>query len=164
MNPIQTGYGVQDLSRTLRSTVDGARDPQYSSDEFTSYLSKLLSGLQHQQAASLTSVAPVPVAGGSGPAAGLRFDGFDFTRAQNPQRSAKDAFAMLARASGTMPTGVGAEQWFAQQIAPGMEKLGHHIDWVKGPRFQFTNWQGTFAVEFVRGTGSPAPALAWGLE
>ena len=27
-----------------------------------------------------------------------------------------------------------------------------------------SNWQGTFAVEFVRGAAGPAPVLAWGLE
>jgi hypothetical protein len=161
MNPITTGQGVHDLARTLRTTVEANREPQYSNDEFTSFLSRLLTGIHHQQMAGLTQQAAAPTPGGATP---VRFDGFDFARPQDPQRSAKDAFAMLAREAGTMPATGGAEQWFAQQIAPGMDRLGHKIDWVKGTRFQFTNWQGTFAVDFLRGEGGAAPMLAWGLE
>jgi hypothetical protein len=156
------GEGIQDLGRSLRSTVDGARDPGAARpDEFASFLSKLLTGLQPTPVG--LGPAAAPAVSSPGAATALRFDGFDLARPQDPQRSAKDAFAMLARQAGSMPAPAEAEAWFSQHVAPGMSALGHQIDWVKGHRFQFTNWQGTFAVEFLRGGGSQA-ALAWGLE
>ncbi len=64
-----------------------------------------------------------------------------------------------------MPTSKAeAETWFNANIKGEMEKLGHKIDWVKGDRFQFTNWQGTFVVDYVRGAASSNPALAWQVE
>ncbi len=51
-----------------------------------------------------------------------------------------------------MPTSkADAETWFNSNIRGEMERHGHQIDWVKGDKFQFTNWQGTFVVDFVRG-------------
>jgi hypothetical protein len=64
-----------------------------------------------------------------------------------------------------MPTSkADAEAWFNSSIKGEMEQLGHKIDWVKGDRFQFTNWQGTFVVDYVRGAASGNPALAWQVE
>ena len=64
-----------------------------------------------------------------------------------------------------MPTSkADAETWFNSNIKGEMEKLGHQVDWVKGDRFQFTNWQGTFVVDYVRGAASSNPALAWQVE
>jgi hypothetical protein len=45
-----------------------------------------------------------------------------------------------------------------------MEKLGHRINWVKGDKFQFSNWQGTFVVDFVRGADGADPAVVWQIE
>jgi hypothetical protein len=44
-----------------------------------------------------------------------------------------------------------------------MEALGHTINWVQGDKFSFTNWQGTFEVDFVRGADGPTPAFWWGV-
>ena len=31
----------------------------------------------------------------------------------------------------------------------------------KGDKIQFTNWQGTYTIDFVRGADGDNPALAW---
>ena len=94
-----------------------------------------------------------------------RFEGFDFAKNADPAKSAKYTFAAAAQKIGTMPTSKPeAEAWFNANIKDEMEKLGHKIDWVKGDRFQFTNWQGTFVVDYVRGANSGSPALAWQVE
>jgi hypothetical protein len=163
MNTIQSGASVQDLARTLMTSLDGDKNGQLSSEEFTSFLSKLLSGVQ-TAAAATASTASTSTATASA-ASNLKFEGFDFTKNADPAKSAKYAFASLAQKSGMMPTGkADAEAWFNSNIKSGMEQLGHKIDWVKGDRFQFTNWQGTFVVDYVRGAASSNPALAWQVE
>lgn len=91
------------------------------------------------------------------------FEGFDFQRAQDPNRSAKDAFADLSRRAPVAPThdknALG--QWFQQHIRPGMQSLGHNVTDAGGDGFRFNNWQGDFWVDFGRGAGAPGGALAW---
>jgi hypothetical protein len=159
MNTIQSGASVQDLARTLMTSLDGDKNGQLSSEEFTSFLSKLLSGVQ-------TAGATTPIATATaGTTSNLKFEGFDFTKNADPAKSAKYAFASIAQKAGSMPTSKSdAETWFNSNIKGEMERLGHKIDWVKGDRFQFTNWQGTFVVDYVRGAASTNPALAWQVE
>lgn len=165
MNTIQSGASVQDLAKTLMTTLDGDKNGQLSTEEFTSFLSKLLAGVQtvnsSATASALASATPTATSAGNS----LKFEGFDFAKGADPAKSAKYAFAAAAQSSGIMPTSKsGAEAWFNTSIKPEMEKLGHKIDWVKGDRFQFTNWQGTFVVDYVRGAASSSPALAWQVE
>jgi hypothetical protein len=164
MSSIQSNNAVQNLARTLMTSLDGDKNGQLSSDEFTSFLSKLLSGVQTNNLAA--AAAATPTAGTTaGTTSAIKFEGFDFAKGANPAKSAKYAFAAAAQKSGTMPTSkADAEAWFNSQIKPEMEALGHKIDWVKGDRFQFTNWQGTFVVDYVRGAASSNPALAWQVE
>jgi hypothetical protein len=160
MNSIQSGSSVDALAKTLMTSLDGNKDGQLSTEEFTSFLSKLLSGVQTAATATATNTATTASAGSA-----VKFEGFDFTKGANPAKSAKYAFASIAQSVGTMPTSkADAEQWFNSNIKAEMEKLGHKIDWVKGDRFQFTNWQGTFVVDYVRGAASGNPALAWQVE
>jgi hypothetical protein len=161
MNTIQSGASVQDLARTLMTSLDGDKNGQLSSEEFTSFLSKLLSGVQ---TTNLAAAAPAATAT-AGTTSNLKFEGFDFAKGANPAKSAKYAFAAAAQKAGSMPTSkADAETWFNTNIKSEMESLGHKIDWVKGDRFQFTNWQGTFVVDYVRGAASTNPALAWQVE
>jgi len=95
---------------------------------------------------------------------GLPFEGFDFTRPQNIQKSAKDAFADLARRAPQPPplenkSALGA--WFNQYISPGMTALGHKVLNANGDYFSFENGQGRFGIDFGRGAGAPGGALAW---
>ena len=153
MNPIQPGASIQEMARSLMRTVDTNGNGELSTEEFTSFLAKLMTGVQTGLAASPTAVtSPYATAGATATGASLKFEGFDFNKGADPAKSAKYAFAAAAQKSGTMPTSKAeAESWFNANIKGEMEKLGHKIDWVKGDKFQFTNWQGTFVVDYVRG-------------
>jgi hypothetical protein len=164
-NPL-SGTTVQDLARTLMASFDTNKDGQLTADEFGGFLSKLLSGVQ--QAATTNSALGntanfrLGAAGGSG---AVRFEGFDFNAVNDLSMSAKYAFASAAQRAGTMPhTKSEAESWFNANIRGEMERLGHRINWVKGDKFQYTNWQGTFVVDFIRGADGPDPAVQWLVE
>ena len=162
MNPIQPGASIQEMARSLMRTVDTNGNGELSTEEFTSFLAKLMTGVQTGVAASPTAV---PTAAAAGTTSNIKFEGFDFAKIADPAKSAKYEFAAAAQKIGTMPTSkADAEVWFNANIKGEMEKLGHKIDWVKGDRFQFTNWQGTFVVDYVRGAASSNPALAWQVE
>jgi hypothetical protein len=164
MNPIQSGSSVQEMARQLMRTVDTNGNGELSTEEFTSFLAKLMTGVQGGFAASPAATA-TPTATATATGAALKFEGFDFAKNADPAKSAKYAFAAAAQKAGSMPTSkADAEVWFNTNIKGEMEKLGHKIDWVKGDKFQFTNWQGTFTVDYVRGAASSNPALAWQVE
>jgi hypothetical protein len=128
-NPIP-GVTVQDLAKTLMQSFDANKDGQINTDEFGSFLGKLLSGVN-------SSAAAYPI----------------------------NSFAAAAQKSGSMPTTkADAESWFNSNVKGEMEKLGHRINWVKGDKFQFSNWQGTFVVDFVRGADGADPAITWQIE
>jgi hypothetical protein len=106
--------------------------------------------------------APAAASGGS---SAVRFEGFNFNQDIDPAKSAKYAFAAAAQRAGGMPlTKAEAESWFNANIKSELEQLGHKVNWVKGDKFEFTNWQGTFTIDFVRGADGPDPALAWQVE
>jgi hypothetical protein len=164
-SPTQTAP-LQELARSLTQAADTNRDGQISTEEFTAFLGKLLSGTiapAQQTPSTLKTAGTVLTSLGGGGA--LQFEGFDFGRPQDIQKSAKDAFAHFASQSGTMPrTKVEAEQWFNQHVRQQMEGAGHRIEWVQGDKFKFSNWQGTFVVDFVRAADGSNPALAWQAE
>lgn len=151
-SPISATDPLQMLVRSLADRADANRDGRISVDEFASFLTGLVgSATSTPTSATATSAHGEPT-----------FEGFDFSRTKSIETSAKYAFAHLAKASGRMPTSKAeAEAWFNEHIRPGMDQLGHRIDWVRGDRFQFSNWQGTFVVDFVRGAASADPGLAW---
>jgi hypothetical protein len=166
MNPIQPGASIQEMARSLMRTVDSNGNGELSTEEFTSFLAKLMTGVQTGLSGSPTAVTTTATtSGAAATGASLKFEGFDFNKNADPAKSAKYAFAAAAQKSGSMPTSkADAETWFNANIKGEMEKLGHKVDWVKGDKFQFTNWQGTFVVDYVRGAASSNPALAWQVE
>jgi len=93
-------------------------------------------------------------------------EGFDFNREQNTGKSAKDAFAYLSNQAPPPPINDKAAlgQWFTDNIRPGMEALGHKVNSVEGDKFNFSNWQGDFDVDFGRGAGAEGGALAWQVD
>jgi hypothetical protein len=94
------------------------------------------------------------------------FEGFDLNRAQDKNKSAKDAFADLSKAAPTAPTQDKAAlgQWFGQYIRPGMDALGHKVSGVDGDKFTYGNHEGNFSVDYGRGAGAAGGALAWQAE
>ncbi|MGI8673052.1 MAG: EF-hand domain-containing protein [Luteitalea sp.] len=154
---------VQDLAKSLMKTFDANSDGQLGHDEFGAFLSQLMGGIQ---TAGGTLAASTATTGPQTLTRGVQnrqlFEGFNFDREQNIEKSAKDAFASIAGASGTVPAAkAAAESWFNQHVKGGMEQLGHKVDWVKGDKFQFSNWQGSWVVDFVRGADGPNPAFTW---
>ena len=155
---------VQDLAKNLIKSFDANNDGQLGQDEFGSFLSQLMNGIQTASGtlAASTATQPGPQTLTRGVQNRPLFEGFNFDREQLVDKSAKDAFASLAGPTGAVPaTKVEAESWFNQHIKAGMEGLGHKVDWVKGDKFQFTNWQGSWEVDFVRGADGPNPAFTW---
>ncbi len=162
---------LADLAAKLLKGFDANADGKLSSDEF----SNLINGLAAQfnvapssgtTAAYSTSVATKPIVSASSDFGSMasKFEGFDLGRAQDTTKSAKDAFASLAAKAGSVPaTKAEAETWFNTNVKSGMEALGHKINWVQGDKFSFTNWQGTYEVDFVRGADGPDPAFWWGV-
>lgn len=169
-NPL-SGTTVQDLARTLMQSFDTNKDGQLTTEEFTSFLSKLMSGVQQ---AATTSGATGATAGltnttsfvlGNQSSGSIKFEGFNFNATNDLSLSAKYAFAAAAQKAGHMPsTKSEAESWFNNYVKPEMERLGHRVNWVKGDKFQYTNWQGTFVVDFIRGADGPDPGVQWLVE
>lgn len=167
MSTVNGTQSVQDLARTLMQNFDANKDGQVSTQEFGTFLTQLLSGINGAAGTAYkgTALGTSPTTSAVTGSSNLKFEGFDFAAVKDPAKSAKYAYAAAAKKSGIMPTSkADAEQWFNTSIKPEMEKLGHRIDWVRGDKFQFTNWQGTFVVDYVRGAGSGNPALAWQVE
>jgi hypothetical protein len=166
MSTINSTTSVQDLAKTLLAQFDTNKDSQISTDEFSGFLTKLLSGINSNYAGtSLASSATKSTATSTTPTtgtSGVKFEGFDFSVTKDPLKSAKYSFAQAAKAAGTMPTNKeDAAAWFNANIKPKMEADGHTINSVSGDKFTFTNWQGTFTVDYIRGASSGNPALAW---
>lgn len=164
--PVQSSTAVQDLARSLMQTFDKNGDSQLGSDEFDDFLGQLLGGIKTAGGTLTAGTGPQLQTLSRGAVENTHlFEGFNFDREQLVEKSAKDAFAMLAGKTGSVPaTKAGAEAWFNQNIKAGMEELGHKVDWVQGDKFQFSNWQGTWVVDFVRGADGPNPAFWWGAD
>ena len=111
---------------------------------------------------------PAPQGGGgalgaSGATAG-RYSGFDTQRAQDPSKSAKDAFLQAANASGSMPsTKEEAEAWFNQYVKAELEAAGYQVDWVDGDKaFVRTRENpGGEEIDFLINAGGENPQLGW---
>jgi hypothetical protein len=160
MSTIQSGVSVQDLAKSLMQTFDTNNDGKLTSDEFGAFLSKLLTGVN--VASSASTAAATSSTTSTSASSAVKFEGFDFSVTKDPLKSAKYSFANAAKAAGTMPTSKSdAETWFNNNIKAKMEADGHTINWVKGDTFQFTDANGTFVVDYVRGANSTNPALAW---
>jgi uncharacterized protein YdeI (BOF family) len=161
MSTIQSSTSVQDLANSLMKTFDTNSDGKLTTDEFGAFLTKLLSGVTSASAVATATGTSSTTAAATNSSA-VKFEGFDFSVAKDPLKSAKYSFANAAKAAGTMPTSkTDAETWFNTNIKAKMEADGHTINWVKGDTFQFTDASGTFVVDYVRGASSGSPALAW---
>jgi hypothetical protein len=133
-----------------------------TSDEFSTFLSKLLTGVTSAASTSAATASATAASASASTSSAVKFEGFDFSVTKDPLKSAKYSFANAAKAAGTMPTNkADAETWFNTNIKAKMQADGHTINWVKGDTFQFTDASGTFVVDFVRGADSGNPALAW---
>lgn len=111
------------------------------------------------------SPAPTP-AGGFTWNQGHDFSAFDTQRAQDPAKSAKDAFAMVSNQAPSPPFSNKAAlpDWFNQNVRPGFEQLGHKVLSVDGDGFTYTNHEGTFHVDFAQNAGAAPGSMLQRLQ
>jgi len=165
--PVSSSDSIQTLARTILQRFDRNADGQLNADEFFSLLRQVAQQLNTdagqasgtKTAAAVTTTALTTLAA---PKGRLPLEGFNLGREQNPQKSAKDAFAMLSQRADYMPrTKADCEAWFNTYIRQGMEELGYQIHWVQGDKFRVTAREGVYDIDFVRGAGGDDPALQW---
>ena len=166
MNPIQPGASIQEMARSLMRTVDSNGNGELSTEEFTSFLAKLMTGVQTGLSASPTAVHHPGRDGGR--RRDRRVAEVRGLRLQQGRRPGQVGQVRLRRggAEGRLDADQqGRRRDVVQRQRQGRDgKARSKIDWVKGDKFQFTNWQGTFVVDYVRGAASSNPALAWQVE
>jgi hypothetical protein len=97
---------------------------------------------------------------------GLQFSGFDFNRAQDPSKSAKDAFAAAAQKAPPMTdtSKAGAEAWFREHIAPQMEAAGYKIYDLQGDKAWVGSKEdpeGKTPVDWLINAGGSNPQIGW---
>lgn len=108
----------------------------------------------------------IPTGAGSGVANQGSFTGFNFGREHNRNASAKDSFAHWggqAAGGDQWRTKDGAEQWFRENVMPGLQSDGFEVLDVQGDKaFVRTveNPEGTW-IDFVQGADGDNPMLAW---
>lgn len=175
--PVSASNSPQGLAQTLVTKFDRNGDQKLDADEFWSLLVKIAeqlvanapaaSGASGTSTLSATALRTTSALAASITTVGanLPFEGFNFDRVQDPQKSAKDAFAALAKRSTYMPrTKPECEQWFNTFIREGMEELGYTIHWVQGDKFQVTAREGVYNIDFVRAAGGDNPGIQWYAE
>jgi hypothetical protein len=97
------------------------------------------------------------------------YGGFDFAQDAGNRdlgKSAKYAFSHLAgqaaAAGAPQPTTKeGAEAWFNQYIAPGLQQLGYEIAWVQGDKARIKTREGWDEIDFLGNAGGDNPTLTW---
>lgn len=100
------------------------------------------------------------------------YSGFDFGQDAGNRdvgKSAKYAFSHLAgqaaAAGAPQPMDkAGAEAWFNQYIAPGLQQLGYEIGWVKGDKARIKTREGWDEIDFLGNAGGDNPSLTWQSE
>jgi hypothetical protein len=92
------------------------------------------------------------------------FAGFDFARAQDPSKSAKDAFAGLAGNASWLPQSKeDAERWFREFILQGLLDQGYQVYGVTGDQARIGTREnpGGETIDFLQNAGGANPMLAW---
>lgn len=94
------------------------------------------------------------------------YSAFNTQRAQDPSRSAKDAFALYSNLAPPPPfhDRAALRAWFNQYIAPGMNSLGHRIINVTDDGFEYENHEGRFFVDFAQNAGAAPGSMQQRLQ
>jgi hypothetical protein len=163
LDQIVRGQGWQDGDRWM-----GQDSLAYVLDQFASQAPGDRAATAAANAAAAAPAAGATPAGAQAGATGggLPFSGFDFNRAQDPSKSAKDAFASLAQSAPplTDTSKAGAEAWFREHIAPGMEAAGYKVFNVQGDKAWVgarEDPEGRVPVDFLINAGGSDPQLGW---
>lgn len=163
LDSILRGQGWQDGDRWM-----GEKQLAYVLDAFAQQAPGDRAAQAAANAATATQAAATTPGGATAGATGggLPFSGFDFNRAQDPSKSAKDAFAALAQQAPplTDTSKAGAEQWFREHIAPGMEAAGYKVFDVQGDKAWVgarEDPEGRVPVDFLINAGGSNPQIGW---
>lgn len=172
--PVSASNSTQTLAQALVQKFDKDGDQKLDANEFWTLIQRIaeqltLNAPARSAATATSAISPTPIRSTSAltapvtaVGANLPFEGFNFNRVQDPQKSAKDAFAALAKRSTYMPhTKAECEEWFNTHIRQGMEELGYTIHWVQGDKFQVTAREGVYNIDFVRAAGGDNPGIQW---
>jgi hypothetical protein len=164
LDQIVRGQGWQDGDRWM-----GQDSLVYVLDAFA----QQAPGERQAQAAANANAATQGAAAGASAGAsagatggGLQFSGFDFNRAQDPSKSAKDAFAAAAQRAPqlTDTSKAGAEAWFRQHIAPELEAAGYKVFDVQGDKAWIGSREdpeGKTPVDYLINAGGSNPQIGW---
>lgn len=163
----------QELDQTIRGQGWEPGDRWMGQDQLAYVLDQFAQHAAAEQAARGPEQAGSPATGTtpagattSGTGGGLPFSGFDFGRAQDPSKSAKDAFASLAQQAPqlTDTSKEGAEAWFRQHIAPGLEAAGYKVFDVQGDKAWIGSREdpeGRVPVDYLINAGGSNPQIGW---
>ena len=101
----------------------------------TSFLARLMTGVQTGLSASPTAVAtPAATAGAAATGASLKFEGFDFNKGADPAKSARYAFAAAAQKLGLHADQQGRGRELVQLEHQGRDGKARPQDFVLGRR------------------------------
>lgn len=163
LDQIVRGQGWQDGDRWM-----GEDSLIYVLDQFAQQAPGDRAAQAAAQAAAATPAAGAAPAGATAGATGggLSFSGFDFNRAQDPSKSAKDAFAAAAQQAPPMTdtSKAGAEAWFREHIAPKMEAAGYRIFDLQGDKAWVGSREdpeGQVPVDWLINAGGSNPQIGW---
>jgi hypothetical protein len=97
---------------------------------------------------------------------GNDYSAFNTARPQDPNKSAKDAFAYISNMAPAPPFNdkKALAQWFNQYVRPGMDALGHKVSSVNEDGFTYSNHEGTFFVDFAQNAGAKPGSMLQRLQ
>jgi hypothetical protein len=163
LNEILQGQGWQQGDRWM-----GQDSLAYVLDAFAAQAPGERAAQAQANAAAATPAAGATPAGAAAGASGggLQFSGFDFNRAQDPSKSAKDAFAAAAQQAPPMTdtSKAGAEAWFREHIAPQMEAAGYKVYDLQGDKAWIGSKEdpeGKTPVDWLINAGGSNPQIGW---
>lgn len=160
LDQIVRGQGWEDGDRWM-----GEKELRYVLDAFAQQAPGERAAQAANAAATPATTTPAgATAGATG--GGLPFSGFDFNRAQDPSKSAKDAFAAAAQQAPPMTdtSKAGAEAWFREHIAPQMEAAGYKIYDLQGDKAWVGSREdpeGQVPVDWLINAGGSDPQIGW---
>lgn len=164
--PIQGADPFKELAASLMRTVDTNRDGSLSSEEFSSFLSRMLGGVGSTTTAL---AAPSMAAGrsssaGGSPISANKLEGFDGRKLADPNHlTVKYKFARVAQYHDVGSVrGKADAQALLTNMRPELEAAGITVLDVQKDKIQVLDDHGQAAwIDVIRGAESGAPGWHW---
>ena len=145
MNPIQPGASIQEMARSLMRTVDSNGNGELSTEEFTSFLAKLMTGVQTGLSASRPRDHRGHDAGAAATGASLSSKASISTRAPTRPSRPSTLAAAAQRPARCRPQGRGRDRSTPASRARWRSSVTRSTG--EGRSLPVSNWQGTFVVD-----------------